>query len=443
MAGPNRHTAVNGLQWGDEGKGQLVDLLTEQHDLVVRYNGGNNAGHSVHIGDEKYALHLLPSGILNAGTTNVIGNGVVVDPKGLLGEIDGLAERNVEVADNLRISDRSHLVMPWHKMEDGLLEAAVGVARGDGKMIGTTGRGIGPCYADKAQRTTAMRFAEAIDPDRFATKVKFVVKIKNAVLGALADQAGAEFRPLVADEIIAEYGQYLRRIAPHVCDTMQLVHLAMADDKRVLWEGANAALLDVDHGTYPFVTSSSCTSLGIYSGSATPGGRVDTIYGVAKCYTSRVGGGPFPTELHDEIGQAIRDRGHEYGTTTGRPRRTGWLDLVALEYTTTLGGVTDICCTGISVLNGIDTLKVCTGYRYRGAKLDHFPADAAILAEVEPVYETLPGFDGPTDQAKSFDDLPAEAKAYFDFIAQHTGVRVSVVCVGRRRDQILFRPRSR
>ncbi len=434
-----QHTAVNGLQWGDEGKGQLVDLLTEQHDLVVRYNGGNNAGHSVHVGDEKYALHLLPSGILYSDKINIIGNGVVVDPKGLLSEIDGLAERGQTVGANLRISNRAHIVMPWHKLEDALLESAVAAARGDAKMIGTTGRAIGPCYADKAQRTTAMRFAEAIDPDRFAEKVKFVVKVKNAVLAALAEQGGVAFTLLDAEEVIAEYGAYLDRLRPHVCEAMQLIHSSMSDGKRVLFEGANAALLDIDHGTYPFVTSSSCTSLGIYPGSGTPGGRIPTIYGVAKCYTSRVGGGPFPTELHDDIGQGIRDRGNEYGTTTGRPRRTGWMDLVALKYTTQLGGVTDICCTGISVLAGIETLKLCTGYKYKGELLDGFPADAQVLADVEPVYEELPGFAGPTGECKTFDELPDEAKAYFAFIEKNLNVPVSVVCVGRRRDQILFR----
>ncbi|NBB83238.1 MAG: adenylosuccinate synthase [Alphaproteobacteria bacterium] len=436
------HTAVTGLQWGDEGKGKIVDLLTEQFDVVVRYNGGNNAGHTVWVGDERYALHLLPSGILYGDKLNVIGNGVVVDPAGLLGEIDGLAERGVPIRDNLRISERAHLVMPYHKQADALLEAAVSRGRGEAKKIGTTGRGIGPTYADKMLRTLALRMADLANPDRFADKLRHIVKVRNATLGALADVADQPFQPWDADRMAQAYLEYGRRLRPFICDTNELLHRRMAEGKQLLFEGANACLLDVDHGTYPYVTSSNCASVGIYPGAGVPGGTVGRVVGVAKLYTSRVGAGPFPTEQDNDTGQAIRDGGNEYGTTTGRPRRCGWIDLFALKYAMRLSGVTELACTGLSVLAGLDELKLCTGYRYRGQALGGYPADSQVLDQVEPVYQTLDGFADETDQATRFDDLPAAARQYIRCIEDYLQVPATMICVGRKRSQILHHHRD-
>ncbi|MAE60276.1 MAG: adenylosuccinate synthase [Planctomycetaceae bacterium] len=435
------HTAVCGLQYGDEGKGQIVDVLAEQHDFVIRYNGGANAGHTVQIGDEKHAMHLVPSGILNPNVTNVIGNGVVIDPATLLEEIDVLATRGVEVGDNLRISNRAHVVFPYHKHEDGLREAAVSRLRGQEKMLGTTGRGIGPCYADKAYRSTAIRVSDLLDVDVLSTKLKDVIVIKRAMLGALADLAGQALEAMDVDALVEQYADYGRLLRPHVCDTAQLLNDAAARGGRMLFEGANATLLDVDHGTYPFVTSSSCSASGIYSGTGVPAGSVAPIVGIVKMYTSRVGGGPFPTEFADDdaIGGGIRERGNEFGTTTGRPRRIGWLDLASTRYTTMISGTTQLACTGLAVLAGLDTLRICTDYRYKGEVLGTFPADAELIADVEPVYEDLPGFTDSISDVRSYGDLPAEARGYVDFVEQRLNVPIPQVCVGQRRDQILAR----
>ena len=437
---PSPHAAVIGMQWGDEGKGQIVDLATEQFDYIVRYNGGNNAGHTVQIGDERYALHLIPSGILNDETINVIGNGVVIDPVGLLQEIAGLRRRGIEVGDNLRISDRAHLVLPYHKVQDGLMEAAVSEARGDGKKIGTTGRGIGPAYADKMLRSVALRMADMLDPDRFRDKLRHIAAVKNVMLQPIAELAGEPFEPYDGEKLAEEYLGYADQLRPHVCDTTHLLHTAMADGKKLLFEGANACLLDVDHGTYPYVTSSNCSSGGIYPGAAVPGGTVGRMIGVVKMYCSRVGGGPFPTELHGETADAIRDRGNEYGTTTGRPRRCGWLDLFALRYTTRLCGTTELACTGLSVVAGLDALKLCVGYRHEGRALPSFPANPAVLGAVEPIYEELPAIEQPLEDCSHYDDLPDAARQYLRFIADYVGVPVSMACVGRKRSQIIRIP---
>lgn len=436
------HAAVVGLQWGDEGKGQIVDLLTGSFDAVVRYNGGNNAGHSVHIGDQKFALHLIPSGILYPDKTNVIGNGVVLDPSpvtGILREIASLRERSIAIGDNLRISDRAHVVLPYHKLEDTLRDQALGAARGEANKIGTTGRGIGPCYADKALRSTAIRVGELLDIDRLREKLAHIVTVKNAMLAALASLCDQPFEPFDAQKLAEEHANYGEQLRQHICDTRELLDSAIRDGKRVLFEGANAALLDVDHGTYPFVTSSTCSSLGIGAGTGIPGGDGRAIVGVIKCYTSRVGGGPHPTELHDATGDRIRTAGHEFGTTTGRPRRCGWLDLAAARYSARLNGCSAIVCTGLSVLSGLKTLQVCVGYEHRGKRLAGFPPDAEVLAEATPIYEQLPGFAEPIGEVRRYEDLPAAAKGYIARVEQFVGVPVRLVCVGRRRDQILVR----
>lgn len=435
------HTAVVGLQWGDEGKGQLVDLLTDSFDVVVRYNGGNNAGHSVHLGDQKFALHLLPSGILYPDKINVIGNGVVVDPSletGILKEIAALNERDIDVTQRLRISDRAHMVMPYHKLEDKLYDLAIAQI-GETLPIGTTGRGIGPCYADKALRSTAIRMGELLDLPRLKIKLKRVVMMKNLLLKALAEQCGEAFEPFVADDLFKLAESQAEKLGPHITDTFVLLHEAMRDGKRLLFEGANAALLDVDHGTYPFVTSSSTSVLGSGPGSGVPAANLKNVMGVAKMYTSRVGGGPHPTELEDKVGEHIRTKGNEFGTTTGRPRRCGWLDLTAVRYSAQLNGCTGLCTTGLSVLAGLKTLKVCVGYEYKGQRLDRFPADVEVLENATPIYEELPGFEGLTGNVQSFDELPPEAKAYIQKVEDFVGIPVKVVCVGPRRDQALPR----
>jgi len=431
------HSAVVGLQWGDEGKGQIVDLLTRCFDVVARYNGGNNAGHSVHIGDQKFALHLIPSGIMYPDKINIVGNGVVVNPEGILQEIDGLIKRDVAISSNLKISDRAHVVMPYHKVQDHLYEAAIAQSAGDAKKIGTTGRGIGPCYADKALRTTAIRIGDLMRGERLREKLHHIVTVKNVLLGALAKQVGEAYEPFDADTLCDQCLEQADRLRPHVCDTTTLLHNAIDDSKLILFEGANANLLDIDFGTYPFVTSSNCSSLGIYPGSGVPGGTVGNIIGIAKLYTSRVGVGPFPTELDNDLGDHIREAGHEYGTTTGRPRRCGWLDLVAIKFTARLSGVTALACTGLSVLAGLKTIKVCVGYELNGQRIDTFPADCDDLAAAVPVYEELEGFEGPVNECRSCDELPAAAKAYVQFIEKHLQLPIAMVCVGQRRDQIL------
>ena len=439
QSGLGAHGAVVGLQWGDEGKGKIVDVLCEQYDVIVRYNGGANAGHTVIIGDQKYALHLLPSGILSPGKLSVIGNGVVIDPAKLLEEIDGLATRGVEVGDNLRISDRAHLVMPYHKLQDALMEAALSAARGDGKKIGTTGRGIGPAYADKASRSTAFRVGELYDADHFREKMAYVATIKNAMLKALAQVAGAEFEPINPDQLAEQYLEFGQILQPHVCDTTKLLHDQMAAGKHLLFEGANACMLDIDHGTYPFVTSSNCSSLGIYPGSGVPGGRIGRLVGIVKAYTTRVGGGPFPTELDDAVGQKMRDQGHEYGTTTGRPRRCGWQDLMVLNYSAQICGATELAIMKLDVLAGLDTLRLCTGYEVDGKKLDCFPADASVLERVTPIYEDMEGFGEDVTKCRSFGELPAAAQRYIERIEAFAGVPVSTISVGPERTQTLNR----
>ncbi|MDH3583924.1 MAG: adenylosuccinate synthase [Phycisphaerae bacterium] len=439
---PTPHTAVTGLQWGDEGKGKIVDLLTADHDLVVRYNGGANAGHTVVVGEQTYALHLIPSGILHPDKLNIIGNGVVIDPAKLLEEIDGLATRGVEVGENLRISDRAHLVMPYHKQQDALMEAALATADGDDGRIGTTGRGIGPAYADKAIRSTAVRVADLYEPKSLRRKLAHIAAVKNATLGALARLADESFEPIDADALAEQMLGFAEILRPHVTDTSALLHRAAEDGRRILFEGANACMLDIDHGTYPFVTSSNCSSLGIFPGTGLPGSTVNRVVGIHKAYTTRVGGGPFVTELDDAIGNRIRERGREYGTTTGRPRRCGWLDLVVLKYSSRICGATELALMLLDVLAGFETLKICVAYELDGRRLDHFPARAETLDRVQPVYEELEGFSDEITAVRRQDQLPAAARAYVDRIEQVVGVPVTTISVGPERSQTLSRDHS-
>ncbi len=424
-------TAIVGLQWGDEGKGKLIDLLADRHDAVVRYNGGANAGHSVVVEGVRYALHLIPSGILHADTLAVIGNGVVVDPAVLLREVDGLAERGVDVS-ALRLSNRAHVVLPWHRAEDELRETILrGGSTGEGGQIGTTKRGIGPAYADKAHRSTAIRAGDLLDEGRLRQRLEAVLPLKSRCLEALGSP------PVEVDALVDTALAWGARLRPMICDTTYLLHGLLADGKSLLFEGANATLLDVDHGTFPFVTSSNCTTLGIPAGTGIPGRCVERVLGVCKAYCTRVGSGPFPTELHDQTAERIRERGNEYGTTTGRPRRCGWLDLVALKYACMINGVTGLSIMLLDVLAGFDELQLCTTYEVDGERTDRFTPDAAVLDGVTPVYESVPGFAEEVRAARSLGDLPSEARAYLDRIEAFVGVPIEVVSVGPDRAETI------
>lgn len=435
---PPPHTAVVGLQWGDEGKGKIVDWLTEDFDMVVRFNGGANAGHSVVIGETRFALHLVPCGILRPDRLNVIANGVVLDPVVLAEEIAGLRAQGVAVGENLKISDRAHLVMPYHKAEDRLREAALARAAGQAQPIGTTGRGIGPCYADKALRAGAIRVA-----DLYATglpdQVRRIAALKNATLGALAELAGEPWPAIDPATLVTDLAAQAEQLRPHVADTVALLHESMAAGRRILFEGGNGSLLDIDHGSFPYVTSSSTTALGIYPGAGIPGGRLGRILGVVKAYATRVGGGPFPTEQDNAVGEHLRTRGREFGTTTGRPRRCGWLDLVAVRHSARLSGATELAVMLLDVPAGLERLRVCTAYRLDGRALDRMPASAEDLARVEPVYRELPGFAGDLGACRSYAELPAAARDYLDLIEQEVGVPVTIASVGPARAATLRR----
>lgn len=424
------NTCVVGLHWGDEGKGKVVDLLTGRFDVVGRYNGGANAGHTVCVDGQRFKFHLLPSGLVRPGVTGVIGPGVVVDPEVLCTEIDELRARGVPVGDNLRISDRAHVIMPWHKRQDRLSEQALSAD----VRIGTTSRGIGPCYADKALRTTAIRMCDLLRPSGLREKVAAITDLRNRMFAALYGDTD----PLDAGLICDTYAQYGERLAPFVCDTTAWYRDALRAGKRLLFEGANGVLLDVDHGTYPFVTSSSTGPAGVASGSGVPARTVRTCVGVVKAYSTRVGGGPFPTELDNEIGQYIRERGHEYGTTTGRPRRCGWFDAAAARYSAELTGVDFLAIMHLDTLGGLREIGVCTGYRLDGRPVEGLPAEADRLARLSPQLEMLPGWQEDLRTVDSYAGLPDNAKRYLDRISTLVGVPIGIVSVGPERSQTLY-----
>ena len=433
-----RQTAVVGLQWGDEGKGKVVDLLTAEHDVIVRYNGGANAGHTVVIGDQKYAIHLIPSGILSPGKTSVIGNGVVVDPATLLQEIEGLQHRGIDVSGStLMVSDRAHVVMPYHKEHDAALERVLSSAA-DGRKgdlsIGTTKRGIGPTYADKVHRSLAIRMGELLDPVHLRERLEVICAIRSRELTAL----GVDAPPLDPDALAEEYSELGRRLEPHIVDTVYALNDMRRDGRSILFEGANACLLDIDHGTFPYVTSSNSSTLGIPAGTGLAPPYAEQIVGIMKAYSTRVGAGPFPTEALGDDGDRIRERGNEYGTTTGRPRRCGWLDLVAVRYSAMICGATTVACMLLDVLSGFDELKICTAYRLPdGSTTDRFFPDARTLATVEPVYETLPGWAEEIQDATDRATLPAAAQAYLDRVESILELPIDLVSVGPERTQTL------
>jgi len=436
-----RCSAVIGLQWGDEGKGKVVDRLASAHDYVVRYNGGANAGHSVVVGGERYALHLVPSGILHDGCTAVIGNGVVVDPERLLEELRMLSDRGVDTS-RLLLSDRAHVVLPYHKAEDGLREDLLAAGRvgervgsGTSAEIGTTRRGIGPAYADKVTRATGVRIGDLSRPDVLRRKVEVACRMKNALFEGLAEAEHLTWQPFEADQIVEQALAWGTRLSDRVTDTTYELHDGLREGKRVLFEGANATLLDVDHGTYPYVTSSNACLLGAGSGSGVPGHWIGNVVGVMKAYSTRVGGGPMPTQLDDATGDRIRDRGNEYGTTTGRPRHVGWLDLVAVRYSAMINGVTSLAVMLLDVLAGFEEIRICVGYRVGEQVTDRFLPDGAALSEAEPIYETLPGFSEEITSATRYDELPEGARAYLSFIEERVGAPIRFVSVGPDRQQ--------
>ena len=415
---------VVGTQWGDEGKGKITDFLSEKAEYVARYQGGDNAGHTIQFGGETYKLHLIPSGIFSPEKLCIIGNGVVVNPKSLVTELAYLHERNI-TTDNLRISDRAHVILPYHIELDRLQEEA----KGD-KKIGTTIKGIGPAYMDKAARV-GIRIADLLDREVFEERLRLNLEDKNRQFTKLYDA-----NPMNFEEIFEEYYKYGQQIKQYVCDTSVLLNDALDNGKRVLFEGAQGVMLDIDQGTYPFVTSSNPLAGGVTIGSGVGPSKVTKVVGVCKAYTSRVGDGPFPTELFDEIGSRIREVGREYGTTTGRPRRVGWFDSVVMRHSKRVSGITNLCLNSIDVLTGLDTVKICVAYRKpNGEEISHYPASLVELGQCEPVYEELPGWTEDITGCRTLEELPIEAQNYVRRVSELVGVKVSTFSVGPDRNQ--------
>ncbi len=418
---------IVGAQWGDEGKGKIVDLMSEQAEVVARYQGGANAGHTIVINGKKYVLHLIPSGILHDDVQCVIGNGVVIDPIALLHEIKTLEDNGISIKGRLFISHRAHLIMPYHKMLDVARE------KSSGKAIGTTGRGIGPAYIDKASRV-GIRIVDLLDRTILEEKLRTNLAEKNVLLRRMYDIDGLD-----VEKIVAEYVEFDNLIDEYITDTTVLLHNAIKEGKNVLLEGAQGALLDMDHGTYPFVTSSNPTSGGACTGLGVPPTAVDTVIGVVKAYCTRVGNGPFPTELNDAVGEELRRVGHEFGATTGRPRRCGWLDIPALNYSVMVNGITDFALTKLDVLNDFAEIKLAIGYSVHGKRTKFFPADVQTLEKVEVEYETLPGWQCSLAGIREYDALPQNARAYIERIEELTGARVAMVSTSPDREDTIIR----
>ncbi|WP_309069476.1 adenylosuccinate synthase [Microbacterium sp.] len=418
---------IVGVQWGDEGKGKATDLLGDRTDWVVKFNGGNNAGHTVVIGDEKYALHLLPSGILSPGVTPVIGNGVVVDLEVLFAELDALSARGIDVS-KLRVSANAHLITHYHRTLDKVTERFLGK-----RQIGTTGRGIGPAYADKINRV-GIRAQDLFDESILRQKIEGALDQKNHLLVKVFNR-----RAITVDEILEDLLSYAERLRPMVCDTGLLLNDALAAGEVVVFEGGQATMLDVDHGTYPFVTSSSATAGGASTGSGVGPGRLDRIVGIVKAYTTRVGSGPFPTELFDEQGDWLRARGFEFGTTTGRPRRVGWYDAPITRYATRVNGITDLVLTKLDILTGLDEIPVCVAYDVDGRRFDELPVNQTDFHHAKPILESFPGWHEDISTARTFEDLPQNAQDYVLALEKMSGTRISVIGVGPGRDAVIVR----
>ena len=421
--------AIVGAQWGDEGKGKIVDLLSERADFIVRYAGGNNAGHTVMNSYGEFKLHIVPAGVFNPKATCVLANGVVIHPPALLEEIKGLEESNVDLQPGKRllISDKAHLIMPYHVLQDELEENARG-----SRAIGTTKKGIGPAYMDKTGRL-GIRVGELLEPESFRERLDYVLSYKNTLLTKLY---GVE--PLSADEVFEEYAEHGENLRPFIGQTEITVRRAAESGALVIMEGAQGALLDPDFGTYPFVTSSAPIAAGSAQGAGLSPGMIQSVIGVYKSYSTRVGSGPFPTELHDEVGHHIREKAVEYGTTTGRPRRCGWFDAVLGRYSSMINGYTSVALTRLDVLDDLETLKICTGYRLNGSVLSNPPSSAAALNDCQPVYEELPGWLTSTRKARSFEDLPPQARQYVERIQELICAPVDLIAVGPRREESIF-----
>lgn len=423
------NTCVVGLQWGDEGKGKVVDILSESADIVVRYSGGANAGHTVIIGDTKFALHLMPSGAVRKTTACVIANGVVVDAGTLIEEINGLKDKGISIEGRLFVSENAHMVLDYHKLEDQLRETSLGKNK-----IGTTARGIGPCYADKVGRSYALRMADLLDLEMLKEKLSKIVTYKNKLFGALY-----QAEPLYEEEIYQKCCEYSELLSPFIANTTEYLHRSIDEGKNILFEGAQGALLDLDHGTFPFVTSSNASALGLGPGCGVPPQKVDRFIGVVKAYTTRVGAGPFPSEQDNEIGDTIRIKGHEFGTTTGRPRRCGWFDAVAVSFTARLGGVNEMAMMHLDTLAGLKELNICKAYRINGRETGFFPGNAADLGAAECVYDTYPGWDEDLSGITTFETLPENTKNYIATVEKIVGIPVTIAGVGPKRSQAIFR----
>jgi adenylosuccinate synthase len=424
-------TCVVGLQWGDEAKGKIVDLLTDQHDLVIRYNGGANAGHTVVCNGQTFKFSLLPTGVLKTHLTSVIANGVVVYPPRFLEEVANLRTAGVNVGSNLLVSDHAHVILPYHLEEERCSE------QGGEHAIGTTGRGIGPCYQDKVGRSFAVRVGELLYPDHLRQRLRGIVARKNQVLRALSGEA----RTFDADKLCDEYLAHAEQMRPHITDTARLLHDARQAGKRLLFEAAQGSLLDVDHGTYPFVTSSNSSTAGVWSGSGIPARHLDRVVGVIKAYTTRVGRGPFPTELNDGpdgIGEKIRRTGREYGTVTGRPRRCGWFDAVAVRYTAALSAADELALMLLDVLSEVKEVGICTAYEIDGQRREHFPSDAFLLERCRPIYEMLPGWETDLSQVRRLADLPTAARRYVDRLQELLHLPIRIISVGPDREQTIM-----
>ncbi len=417
---------IVGAQWGDEGKGKIVDFLTEKADMVARYQGGNNAGHTVVVKNEKYVLHLIPSGILHKRIKCIIGNGVVVDPAALIAEIDTLREKGIKVDNNLLVSKTAHLIMPYHKA----LEREHEIGKGFNK-IGTTGMGIGPAYTDKAARH-GIRMMDLLTPGIFREKLSANLVLVNFLLERFYDRP-----PLNSDEIYDKYMGYAGRISKYITDTDIIINDAVASGKKVLFEGAQGCMLDLDHGTYPFVTSSSTIAGGVCTGVGLGPTKIKKVLGITKAYTTRVGEGPFPTEMKDALGEEIRHKGGEFGATTGRPRRCGWLDAVQLKHSILINGLTGIALTKLDILDGLGTINICTGYKYKGRMFKNFPKEIEVLNQATPVYEKLEGWTESTIGIKEFKRLPANAKKYIKKIETLLNTKIQIISTGQKRDEII------
>lgn len=418
-------TILVGSQWGDEGKGKIVDILSEHYDVVVRYQGGANAGHTIKIDGKQFILHLIPSGILRNDVICVIGSGVVIDPQALLDEIKFLEEHNISIRDRLYISQNAHLIMPYHKLLDSISE------KGDRK-IGTTGRGIGPCYIDKYARK-GIKIVDILNKPHLEKLIRQNIEEKNIILTKVYNE-----NELDVEKIINEYVEFDKVIDPYIKDVPVYLNQAMAEGKNILMEGAQGTLLDVDFGTYPYVTSSNPTSGGGCTGTGIPPTKITSVFGIVKAYTTRVGLGPFPTELDEENGERLRQAGAEFGATTGRPRRCGWFDSFMMRYSRMINGIERVAITKLDVLSYLDQIQVCTGYEIDGKEITSFPTDIARMEKVKPIYETLPGWKKDISKVRNYDDLPGETKDYLSFISEQCGFEIAMISVGASRDETII-----